>query len=270
MTSVATTAPDITTAPTKPAPTIRGASADDASREYKRRGIRPFDAMRAFARLVKDKDDTIQVFEIMNALSGMATPNGYLKLTRKAGGVAYAREELAVKFRDPAWLDQFAPGTVGAAYRDFMRSQNMSVDALAQDNRVISPFIDAPHVYAWYARRIRDIHDVWHVLTGYGRDALGEACVVSFSYAQTGNLGFGFIGAAAAFRIRKNRKHVPARRAVVEAWRHGRKARWLPALDYETLFAEPLEAARQRLGIATPQVYLSVPEGLRAQLDFSA
>jgi ubiquinone biosynthesis protein COQ4 len=185
-----------------------------------------------------------------------------------AGDVAFQREELAEKFRDPAWLAGFAPGTVGAAYREFMTRTNFSVDALAEDNRSISPFIDAPHVFAWYGRRLRDIHDVWHVLTGYSCDVLGEACLVTFSWAQTGNLGFGFIGVAGAFRIRKGFPSVPARRAGWEAWCNGRKARWLPAVDYEKLFAEPLETARERLGIATPTVYFSVPEETRTRLSF--
>jgi ubiquinone biosynthesis protein COQ4 len=262
--------------PTLPRPTLELVSttdgpaptAEDAEREYKGRPIRPLAAWRAYRKLVADKEDTVQVFEIMNALTGMATPKGYMKLTRLAGGLAFKREELADKFRDPAWLAQFEPGTVGAAYREFMRRENLSVDALARDNRAISPFIEAPHVYAWYARRIRDTHDVWHVLTGYGRDAMGETCLVSFSYAQTGNLGFGFIGAASALRIGKAIRSVPARKAAWEAYRHGRKARWLPAVDYEKLFAEPLESARVRLGIATPVTYLAVPDDVRARLTF--
>jgi ubiquinone biosynthesis protein COQ4 len=265
LTSATATRPPLepVSATDRPAPT-----AEDAQREYKGRPIRPLAAWRAYRKLVANKEDTVQVFEIMNALTGMATPKGYTKLTRLAGGLAFKREELADKFRDPAWLAQFEPGTVGAAYREFMKRENLSVDALARDNAQISPFIEAPHVYAWYARRMRDTHDVWHVLTGYGRDALGETCLVSFSYAQTGNLGFGFIGAASAFRIGKSIRSVPARKAAWEAYRNGKKARWLPAIDYEKLFAEPLEAARARLGIATPKTYLSVPDDIRARLTF--
>ena len=242
------------------------ATAEAVDREYKGRRLRPLEAWRAFRRLVADKEDTVQVFKIMNALTGDSTPRGYERLSRRAGGIAFARPELAPMFGDPQWLAQFEPGTVGAAYREFMARENLSAKALADDNRKIEPYIDAPHVFAWYARRIRDIHDVWHVLTGYGRDALGEACVVSFSYGQTGNLGFGFIGAAAAWEIGRGSKAIPARRAVLEAWRHGRRASWLPAEDYVALFAEPLEAARKRLGIAPPGVYLSVPAEVRARL----
>ena len=56
--------------------------------------------------------------------------------------------------------------------------------------------IDAKHPLAWYGRRMRDVHDVWHVLTGYGTDGLGEACVVAFSYSQTKSLGFALIAHA--------------------------------------------------------------------------
>jgi ubiquinone biosynthesis protein COQ4 len=45
------------------------------------------------------------------------------------------------------------------------------------------------------------------------------------------------------------------RRAVWEGYRHGRAAKWLHAEDVETLFAEPLEAARKRLNIARPAAY---------------
>jgi ubiquinone biosynthesis protein COQ4 len=248
----------------------KGLTTGDAHTEYKGRRLRPLAAMRAFGRLVKDKEDTVQVFEIMHALTGRSTPNGYIKLTRRAGDIAFAQEELGERFSDKAWLAAFAPGTVGAAYRDFMERENLTAKGLAQDNVSVSPFVDAPHVYAWYARRVRDIHDVWHILTGYGRDALGEASLVAFSYAQTGNLGFGFLGLATAWRLGKGSpRDVPARRAILEGFRNGRKASWLPAQDYAALFAEPLEAARARLNIATPTLYQSVPMDVRARLSFN-
>ena len=76
--------------------------------------------------------------------------------------------------------------------------------------------------------------------------------------------------AAGALQIRKGSPGTPALSAVIQAWRNGRKARWLPAEDYEALFAEPLEAARARLRIAEPSVYLSIPAGERSQLKFNA
>ncbi|MDO8323142.1 MAG: Coq4 family protein, partial [Phenylobacterium sp.] len=87
-------------------------------------------ALKALGRLLNDKEDTGQVFEIMRALNGTSTRDGYLKLltTPQGGRIAYERPELADKLMDDAWLDGFAPGTVGAAYRDFVRTEQLSAE----------------------------------------------------------------------------------------------------------------------------------------------
>ena len=57
---------------------------------------------------------------------------------------------------------------------------------------------------------------------------------------------------------------------MLQAWRIGRKARWLPGLDYEALFAEPLESARVRLKLRPATVYHAVPQETRAALKLRA
>jgi ubiquinone biosynthesis protein COQ4 len=94
--------------------------------------------------------------------------------------------------------------------------------------------------------------------------------VVSFSYGQTKNLGFAFIGWGAAREIHRENRSIPARKAAFQAWRHGRAARWLPGLDYEALFAEPLETARARLGIKPPTVYAAIPAPTRLAVKLRA
>lgn len=248
-------------------------SADmDDFRKVRSERLRPLLALRAFQRLIRDKEDTAQVFEIMRALSGRSVTRGYHRMLRtvEGGRQAFLREELAHKLDDPAWLAQFGPGSVGAAYRSFREARGFTADGLAEAEREVIPFVDAPHPVVWYSRRLRDVHDIWHVLTGYETDALGEACVVSFSYGQTRNLGFAFIGWGAAREIQREVRSIPARKAVLQAWRNGRAARWLPGLDYEALFAEPLEVARERLNIRPASVYHGVPLEVRAGLKLRA
>lgn len=234
--------------------------------------IEPLTALRAFRKLVADKEDTAQVFEIMRALSGRSLARGYNHMlkTQEGGRQAYLAEELAHKLDDPVWLARFEPGTVGAGYRAFREARGFTAEGLANEARKIGPQIDAQHPVVWYSRRIRDVHDIWHVLTGYETDALGEACVVAFSYAQTRNLGFAFIGWGAAREIQREVRSVPARRAVWQAYRNGKAAHWLPGLDYEALFAQPLEVARTRLKIRPASVYHAVSPGVRASLKLRA
>mgnify|MGYP003640236444 CR=1 FL=1 len=230
--------------------------------------LRPLAALRAFRRLIRDKEDTAQVFEIMKALSGRSVSRGYNRMLRtgEGGRQAFLRDELAHKLDDPVWLARFPEGSVGATYRAFREARGFTADGLAQVEREVVPFIDAPHPVVWYSRRLRDVHDIWHVLTGYETDALGEACVVSFSYGQTRNLGFAFIGWGAAREVQRENRSIPARKAVFQAWRNGRAARWLPALDYEALFERPLDEVRRTLGIRPPTVYESVPVAARQAL----
>jgi ubiquinone biosynthesis protein COQ4 len=221
-------------------------------------------ALKALRRLLSDTEDTGQVFEIMRALNGDAAARNYLRLLETAAGgrIAYERAELAPKLMDDAWLDSFAPGTVGAAYRDFIRSQHLSAQGLADVSRQRSTQVDVPHPFAWYGRRIRDSHDIWHVLSGYRRDALGEACLVAFSFAQTRALGWALIALGAMLRSARERRY-PQARAIWEGYRRGKAAKWLPGEDYLELMSEPLEAARRRLDITPATIYESVPADAR-------
>ncbi|HEX6859895.1 MAG TPA: Coq4 family protein [Caulobacteraceae bacterium] len=232
--------------------------------------LQPLRAWKALRRLLADKEDTAAVFELMRALSGRAVPNGYQRMLRSAEGgrLAYEADEFAERLSDKAWLESFGPGTVGAAYRAFIAPRGLSAEGLADESRKTEDSqIDAAHPYLWYARRVRDIHDVWHVLTGYGTDGLGEACLVAFSYQQTKSLGFAVIANAARSRNRKLKTPYPYAEAVREGFRNGKRAKWLPEVDYVALFAEDLESARVRLGIVRPVIYESVPEEARNPLS---
>jgi ubiquinone biosynthesis protein COQ4 len=221
-------------------------------------------ALRSLRRLLNDKEDTGQVFEIMRALNGGSTAKGYLRLleTQQGGRIAYERPEFAHRLMDDAWLDSLPEGSVGAAYRSFIREEQLSADGLVEISRQGAPAVDEQHPYAWMGRRTRDVHDIWHILSGYHRDGLGEACLVAFSYAQTKGLGWALIAAGAAWRAR-DAKTYPYKRAIWQGYRRGKAAKWLLGEDYERLMAEPLETARRRLNITPATCYDAIPAELR-------
>lgn len=228
---------------------------------YGARPIQPWVAVKSFRRVVADKNDTKEVFEVIRALSGRSIPKAYFRLvsTENGGRQAYRAQELALLFEDQTWLESFPIGSVGATYRDFIAPRGFSATGLADESRKIGDLsIDDLHPIAWYARRIRDIHDVWHVLTGYGTDALGEACLLGFTYGQAGNGALLFLAIAASLELKRLYWHAPYVSAVLQGLRHGRRAHQLAELDYEALFSEPLESARIRLGIARPSTYHTV------------
>jgi len=231
-----------------------------------RKQLQPIRAAKAIRKLIADKDDTKQVFEIMNALVGRSIEWGYRRLleTPVGGEEAYRRVEIAEILQDHNQLRQLPEGSVGRAYLKFVEDQNFSAYGLADESRKAAQTeIEAAHPHAWFARRLRDVHDIWHVLTGYGANALGEACVVAFSLPQTRSRGFGVIAAAVAIQFMRARTGYPCARAVWKAWRDGRKAEWLPGVDYRVLLAMPLDEARRVLKIPPPILYEQVPPELR-------
>lgn len=225
-------------------------------------------ALRALRKLLANGDDTVQVFRIMRALNADTSHRNYRRLigTMEGGRLAYERVELAPRFCDRAWIDSFPEGSVGAAYRAFLDRTGYSADGLVELS-VADPGIprDVEHPYAWFGRRERDIHDIWHVLTGYEADEpLGEACLVAFSFAQTGGLGWAAIAVGAALKSLRITGSTAFARAVWEGRRHGKRAAWLHLEDYEALMAEPLDVARARLRIAEPVHYREAQRRLAA------
>jgi ubiquinone biosynthesis protein COQ4 len=97
------------------------------------------------------------------------------------------------------------------------------------------------------------MHDLWHVVTGYQRDLIGEASLLAFTFAQTRNPGIGFIVATAYWKA--GWVNPGARRLLREGYRRGRRAAWLPGLAWEALLEQPLARVREQLGVGEPPVY---------------
>lgn len=226
--------------------------------------IRPLKAMRHFRNLIADKEDTRQVFEIIIALDGKEFERSARAfLTSDIGKQRYADHRyLPDILDDHDKLKQLPHGSVGRVYVDFMEREGLSAAGLvAEYDRFYdeSGYPRFDDQMQWYGNRRRDTHDLLHVLTGYGRDALGEACVLGFSYGQDRGKGGLFIGYMAALEIRKTLpKGAPTLKAVRQGQSNGKAAQKLINQDIVALLSEPLDAARARLGIAPPTVYQDI------------
>lgn len=251
-------------APTPPTQFVPQAPADNVKLKPLKRDWPT--ALRAMRKLLADKDDTVQVFEIMRALNGTATREGYFRLlsTTRGGRLASEHKELAPLLMDRAALAKYPAGTLAAHYLAFTAKGQIDADGLAEVSRQVQrpTIIDVDHPYAWFGRRVRDVHDFWHVLTGYDLSALGEACLVAFSYAQTRALGWALIASSAALRGATRPDH-PYARAILEGYQRGRRAEWLLGEDYEAMLGEQLSDLRVRLGLTRPVVFESIPPQAR-------
>ena len=220
-----------------------------------RRRIRPIDAVRAMRALLRNPDDTEQAFRIVDALSENSGARTFRRFRSTDAGarILLERRELLKTLCAREALEALPPGSLGRVYADFVTREQISADGLVTASvEARRQAGAASEEQRLVLERLRDMHDLWHVVSGYGRDLLGEASLLAFTYGQTRNRGVGFIVAIAWYRLGA----LPgARRLVFEAWRRGRRARWLPAADWEALLSLPLGEVRARLGVDAPPTY---------------
>ena len=169
-----------------------------------------------------------------------------------------AREQWYAEPLDLDSLKDFAPGTLGAAYREFMVSNDL-MERLAEGYRDLhEQFSTAgkldrmPAILKYKVLRGYQTHDLHHVLTGYPATPLGELGLQAFQLAQvefpysamwmavvTGHMTF-----VDPWLIK------PAMDAIAHGWAYGREARSIQFVKFEEMFDRPLETIRReyRLG----------------------
>jgi ubiquinone biosynthesis protein COQ4 len=222
-------------------------------------------ALKAMVGLARDTERTDHVFTIISALTGNSFERTYQSFIKTAHGQKLLRERpsLAAVLSDTARLAAMPEGSLGRAYLDFMNEGGLTANGLmaAQDAR-IDPHatFDLDPDRRYVADRLRDQHDLWHVLTGYGCDNSGEIANLWFSVGQFGNPGMAFI----AFFGTVGGKLDPTfgwARYCARALERGRKAARLVSEPVEDLLELPIDEARRRLGIEPPSI--AHPEGIR-------
>lgn len=228
--------------------------------------LKPFKAMSRMQKLIADKEDTEQVFHIIEALNGRST----LRFLERFAQTPKGAQRLAeCRFLPPLLDDHeslltLPEGTVGRAYVAFMRREGLTAQGLVAESEKFYK-VRYGDTMEWFGNRLRDVHDMMHVLTGYGRDGLGEASLLAFTYGQEGGPGVNFIGFMGCRQVRKVvPRHIDTMACYHEGKRNGRAAELIVEEDILALLEEPLEDARARLNIAQPTAYQRAIEQINA------
>mgnify|MGYP000070722129 FL=1 len=232
-------------------------------------GFQPRKVLHHFGKLVEDKEDTEQVFHIIEATKGRKSVREAWDFIQSDTGQRFIANEVDI----PAMLDDHArwanlpDNSVGKHYMAFMKREGLTAAGLVAESHKWAPPEQLPQdLTQWYFDRLRDTHDLFHVLTGYGRDALGEACLLGFSYSQNHNYGILFIAYAGARQIKKvTETRAPLYSAVREGQRLGKAAAKLAHMDVEAVMREDIDACRARLGIGKPELYEKCLEILESE-----
>ncbi|NLY94492.1 MAG: hypothetical protein GXY23_10755 [Myxococcales bacterium] len=203
--------------------------------------------------IIFDPHETSHVFTLFSSLIGPLEYRamGHFVESPRGKDLLARRPNLVAVLSDRARLAALPDGSLGRAYLEFVTRENISADGLVEASVKGTRLLKGKGEADFIAGYLRDVHDVWHVVTGYHGDVVGELALLAFSFAQLGNLGVGLlVGISAALGpVLPTPIDRDGRRAIVEGYRRGRRAKWFPTVDWIPLLERPLVEVRRELGV---------------------
>lgn len=171
------------------------------------------------------------------------------------------RDPFASPALEKMWQERYCPprydvaellglpaATLGGAYARHMKAHGLRPDFYED----VAP----RHRMHFLRLRMRQTHDIWHVLCGFDTGEFGEVGLQGFYFAQFTNGQSALIGGGAILksvlrgRFTDLELHVDA---FCEGYRTGKNAESLLAVHWEALWDEPLDALRGRFRIELPR-----------------
>ncbi|MEE4201847.1 Coq4 family protein [Erythrobacter sp.] len=226
-------------------------------------------AYRHFSILVKDKDRTDELFGVLDALPWRSVgEEAAAFLATERGRKIYQSEPFLPEILDDhAFLRRMPKGSFADTYCNFMEREGLTAAGLIEEanvtRRTIPKLRDGVE---WYNDRLRDTHDILHVLTGYGRDTLGEQCLLAFLYDQRPSPGHLFLGWAGTLLMKaKLKTEAPVLKAFRQARRNGRLTQRIVEQPILELLPLPMDEVRRKLNIGEPTYYFEALETWRRE-----
>lgn len=208
----------------------------------------------------KDKENTREIFSFFDSLPWVDVDKRVEEfLATPHGQRVYETEPFLPDFLDDheALRRDYAPGSLAHYYCDYMESEGLSAAGLKAESDEARPEITRINdKIEWYNDRLRDTHDLVHILSGIGRDTLGEGAVGAWVYGQRPSLGHLMMGLAATVTIKAHvTTKAPVVRSFLNAKAMGKSCKPIAEESIRDLLALTLEEAREKLGVKRASRY---------------
>ncbi|MBX3222976.1 MAG: hypothetical protein KF795_20865 [Labilithrix sp.] len=213
--------------------------------------LNPLRALKAFyslARLVRDPNRLDEVFEMSDALATKEALGPIVERLAEDPVVARSLEERHRIRVDLAALRRLPEGTLGRTFAEHMFAANLDPAAL--------PDLASDDPIAFFRAHLYETHDIWHVVTGFGTDLVGELGLQAFYLAQIPGplpallVAVGFVRSG----LVDDTLTVPFMDALVRGWRMGRSAEPLFGVKWDELWELPVREVRAKLGVDASDV----------------
>ncbi|MGE5185083.1 MAG: Coq4 family protein [Acidobacteriota bacterium] len=201
-------------------------------------------ALTALAKVLADPEQTDQVLVFSSYANAGTMGDRIDNFFADANGRKLYEEHRALDSHtvDLDALAALPAGTLGHAYASFLRSRGFTPEVFDTPPEEIRD----PRV-KYVVQRVRQTHDLWHVVTGCDTDPAGEVALQAFTFAQTRAPSTAILAIAGTLRGLRHTPMLP--REVAKAFLAGRRADKLVTFPWEDHWATPLADVRALLGV---------------------
>jgi ubiquinone biosynthesis protein COQ4 len=201
-------------------------------------------ALTALAQVMVDPEKTDQVLVFSIYANAGSMPKRIHRFFESESGrrLYQERRMIASHTIDLDALAELPDGTLGHAYATFLRSRGLTPAVFdAPPSQVTDPRIQ------YVVQRLRQTHDLWHVVTGHDTDPASEIALQAFTFAQVRAPSSAILATVGTLRALRE---VPGiARSVFASLLLGLRAAPLPVFPWEDYWATPLTDVRKLLGI---------------------
>ena len=210
--------------------------------------------LRGVIGMLRNPEGTESVFDIEDGLRDIEATKSIVERVAECPDVrASMRERYIAPPADVDELVKLPDGTLGNAFAHHIRDHGFDPDYFRK--------IDVDSDLDWVLMRMRQTHDIWHVVTGIGTDRFGELGVKAFELAQTLRPLAAVITTGGVLRyLLKEPDHLGEAIAhISHGYQLGRHARPFLSQKWEEGWDVPLAEWRRRVGVPVEAAKLVVP-----------
>ena len=201
-------------------------------------------ALKALARVLRNPEETEQVLVFSNLVNAGKRDERLWRFFEDPVGAKLYEQKRALDSTtiDLDVLAAMPEGTLGRAYAQFMRAHGLTPNVFDG-----SPDDVRDERAAYIIQRMRQTHDLWHVVTNCETDPAGEIALQAFTYAQVRAPSSAILALLGTLRtLRFSRDVGPD---ALELYRLGLAAKPLVLFPWEDHWATPVTEVRRLLGL---------------------
>ncbi len=200
--------------------------------------------LRAFRKLISNPADPLHgpLFQMCAEYSLLRKVTRNLERHGEGRRLLAERPRLNAHAISLAFLRAYPPRSLGQAYAAYFEANGISLFE--------PPTLPVETDQDYLATRLREVHDVFHVVTGYGTDDLGE---LELQWFNMGNVGWGplpiivFVASLVTGRMKKCGGFWNVCKRALAAYRRGRRSRSLVSIVWEDYWHMPVRDVQSLL-----------------------